>query len=84
MQVIEIDTPDVPTAVYVPGTVREDLAPLTARVAALEEAAGGGLGPDAAQDLIDTAVAAHAQSSEPHPAYDNLPSLSLIFENGLV
>lgn len=27
---------------------------------------------------------AHIQSSTPHPVYDDLPSLTLLFENGLV
>lgn len=27
---------------------------------------------------------AHVQASEPHPAYDDIPSLTLLFENGLV
>lgn len=36
------------------------------------------------QDMIDTTVAAHGQAAEPHTAYDDLPSLRLIFENGLI
>lgn len=36
------------------------------------------------QELIDTTVAAHRQSAQPHPAYDDIPSLTLIFENGLI
>lgn len=31
-----------------------------------------------------TALQAHIDSPTPHPAYDDLPSLSLLFENGLV
>lgn len=30
---------------------------------------------------IDAAIAAHAQAPAPHPAYDDMPSLSLIFQN---
>ena len=30
------------------------------------------------------ALAAHVLDTAPHPAYDDLPSLALIFENGLV
>jgi len=26
----------------------------------------------------------HVESNAPHPAYDDLPSLTLLFENGLV
>lgn len=43
---------------------------------------GGDLGP--VQDLIDESVATHAVDTTPHPAYDDLPSLTLLFENGLV
>ena len=35
-------------------------------------------------DLIEDAVTVHVEASEPHPAYDDLPSLSLLFDNGLV
>jgi hypothetical protein len=51
------------------------------RLAALEVASGD---PDAVQDLIDTSLDAHIQDARPHPVYDDLPSLSLIFENGLI
>jgi len=30
------------------------------------------------------AVVAHEADTTPHPAYDDLPSLAIIFENGLV
>ena len=39
---------------------------------------------EAIQDLIDTTVTGHVQAPEPHPAYDDLPSLTLLFENGLI
>jgi hypothetical protein len=32
----------------------------------------------------DAAVNAHINSSNPHPAYDDIPSLKLLFENGLI
>ena len=34
--------------------------------------------------VIDDHIAVHAQSATPHPAYDDLPDLVLIFENGLI
>lgn len=43
---------------------------------------GGDL--EAVQELIDESVGAHVNDATPHPAYDDLPSLTLIFENGLV
>jgi hypothetical protein len=32
----------------------------------------------------EAAIQTHVDSSTPHPAYDDMPSLSLLFENGLV
>ena len=31
-----------------------------------------------------SAIAAHIADETPHPSYDDLPSLGLVFENGLV
>lgn len=39
---------------------------------------------EAVQGLIDDTVEVHVQAVEPHPAYDDLPSLRLLFENGLI
>lgn len=45
---------------------------------------------DLARVITETAIATsgnlteHINSATPHPAYDNLPSLRLLFENGLV
>lgn len=36
------------------------------------------------QELVDATVTTHVNDLTPHPAYDDLPSLSLLFENGLV
>jgi len=36
------------------------------------------------QTMIDGTVQTHVSTPEPHPAYDDLPSLQLLFENGLV
>jgi len=34
--------------------------------------------------VVDAAIAAHVADTTPHPVYDdNIPDLSLIFENGL-
>lgn len=33
---------------------------------------------------VDTVIAPHVNSATPHPTYDDLPSLTLIFDNGLV
>jgi hypothetical protein len=37
-----------------------------------------------AAERIDDAVTVHALDPTPHPAYDDLPDLTLIYENGLV
>lgn len=36
------------------------------------------------QTMIDTTVQVHVVAPEPHPVYDDLPSLRLLFENGLI
>lgn len=38
----------------------------------------------ATTDYVDDAVTAHANAVEPHAAYDDMPSLTLIFENHLL
>lgn len=45
----------------------------------------GPVGPAGPPGSINTEVLVqHVSSDNPHPAYDDLPSLSLLFENGLV
>jgi hypothetical protein len=51
------------------------------RLLALEAASGD---PDAVQEIVDASVGAHIADTTPHPAYDDLPSLTLRFLNGLV
>lgn len=37
------------------------------------------------QNMIDASVSSHINDPEPHPAYDvDMPSLVLLFENGLL
>lgn len=93
VQVIELDdADDAPTVVYVPGTggsggiTEADLAEALEDYATtlyVDAAVAGGT-PDAIQELVDDAVAAHRQHPTPHPVYDDLPSLSLLFENELI
>jgi len=46
---------------------------------------GGVPGPPGANGAsADGAVALHIADTTPHPAYDDLPSMVLLFENGLV
>lgn len=45
----------------------------------------GGVPADQVQEMIDSALDDHINAVEPHPAYDiDMPSLKVIFENGLV
>lgn len=44
----------------------------------------GGLDQAFVQDVVDTSLAVHVADETPHPAYDDLPSLRLLFENGLI
>lgn len=50
-------------------------------IAILQGSSGGD--PGAIQEMIDTSVSTHVQTAEPHPAYDDMPSLTILFENGL-
>lgn len=36
------------------------------------------------QDMIDTSVNTHIVAPLPHPAYDDIVDLRLVFENGLI
>lgn len=36
------------------------------------------------QEMVNEAIDDHVNAPEPHPAYDDLPSLVLLFENGLI
>jgi len=45
---------------------------------------GGGMTEEAAQVLIDDNIGVHVNDTTPHPAYDDTPSLVLLFNNGLV
>jgi hypothetical protein len=56
----------------------------TEAISTLQEG-GGGLPPEEIQEMIDASVTAHVEADTPHPAYDtDIPSLSIIFQNGLV
>jgi hypothetical protein len=44
----------------------------------------GGVSQGLMQETITEAVQTHVEGSTPHPAYDDIPSLTLLFENGLV
>ena len=80
--VVHVDPPTVPAREMAPP------APATVVVLPVAGPAGppGPAGDDsvAVQELIDGAVDAHVGSTMPHPVYDDLPALSLLFENGLV
>lgn len=71
-----------------------DLGPVVGRVDALEASdasqnerililESGGQSPVAIQALIDSTVLVHIEDETPHPAYDDLPSLVALFQNGL-
>jgi hypothetical protein len=92
-QAVQISESDEPTPVFIPGG--GGLGPLTQRVTDLEtvddtqngrlsalELASGD--PAAVQTQIDESISAHVNAVAPHPVYDDLPSLTLLFENGLI
>lgn len=51
------------------------------RILAIEATSGD---PDAVGNIVNAALSVHVQAAEPHPAYDDMPDLALIFESGLV
>jgi hypothetical protein len=53
-------------------------------LAQLPASSGGGLDETEVQAIVDDSIEVHVVTPEPHPAYDDLPSLTLIFQNGLV
>lgn len=63
-------------------TLIEQVNQNSADIVDLKTVPGGDVEPIKA--LIAESVSAHEVDSTPHPAYDDLPSLSIIFENGLV
>ncbi len=43
-----------------------------------------GTDPEEIKRYVEEEVSAHVADPTPHPAYDDLPSLRLLFENGLI
>lgn len=82
--VVEIVTPGIPQVPSLGPRVtalEESDAEQDARLDALEVASGD---PDAVQELIDDSIGVHVAAAEPHPSYDDMPRLTLLFQNGLV
>lgn len=85
VQVVQVDR-SVVSVVTVPGasaTRVDDLLDVNAppAVAGLLERQGDGIVRPVTRDAV---LAPHIAAPEPHPAYDDLPSLRLLFENGLI
>lgn len=88
VQVVQLDAPSL-TVVPLPGadvtapTAIDDLTDVAAPPAAvgLLERQGDGIVRPVTRDAV---LAPHIAAPLPHPAYDDLPSLTLLFENGLV
>lgn len=94
---IEVDpgslepAPSDPTLYLTRGELGQPLGPASLGAngkvpAAQLPASSGGTGIDVeqAQELIDASVAGHVAAPTPHPAYDDMADLTLIFQNGLV
>lgn len=69
---------DAPAPIEV--TVEATAGPVTVELA--EVGLVGPIGPP--DESTADALATHLIDPTPHPAYDDLPSLTLLFENGLV
>lgn len=50
----------------------------------LQEGPKGDPGPAGSDADATELIAAHAAAPEPHPSYDDMPTLRYIFENGLI
>jgi hypothetical protein len=72
---INIPGPGDPSAVEVVDVSQDD---------GIVTVPSGGLDQAAVQDWIDDSITAHILDPTPHPAYDDGPSLLLLFENGLI
>ncbi|MER7433121.1 hypothetical protein ABT341_00175 [Pseudonocardia alni] len=64
---------DTAAPVYVPGTGGVSLTDVQAA-----------LQPYAKTVEVASAIGEHVSADTPHPVYDDLPSLTLLFENGLI
>jgi hypothetical protein len=49
-----------------------------------EYIAGEGANPAIIEEVVQVVVDRHVNNVNPHPAYDDMPSLRLLFENGLI
>jgi len=67
-----------------PSTLAPSAEPEAAWWAALEAVQAGSVDPDLLDEAVEARLAAHVDSPTPHPAYDEIPSLSLIFRNRLL
>lgn len=76
--------------VVTPGVAQVKITPTVAQVKVTGSGARGPQGPpgevttDQMDEAIGTALQAHINDPLPHPAYDDIPSLTLIFENHLI
>jgi hypothetical protein len=71
---IEVSAPSIPTFTVVP--IKGDPGP---------QGPQGEVGPQGpAGESGTVALETHIDSATPHPVYDDLPSLNLLFENGLI
>lgn len=67
-------------AAFEQNAIIDEVNRLTQVVIDLGDNTGGGGNPGD----IDDAIEAHVVDPTPHPIYDDIPSLNVLFENGLV
>jgi hypothetical protein len=80
---IEIVASNTSLEVVSPGSAEITLVPIKGDPG--PQGPQGEVGPQGPPGESGTeALQSHIESSTPHPVYDDLPSLNLLFENGLV
>lgn len=71
--------------ILVPAPTPVVVSPVTTNVTFTPSGGPGPVGPAGPVDEeTQAALEDHIAAEEPHPAYDDLPSFTLIFENGLI
>lgn len=79
--VVRVAPPALPTVTVAPPSSSSVVVPVQGPPGPTGPTGGD---PAVVQGMIDTAVQTHVVAPEPHPAYDDIPSLVLLFENRLV
>lgn len=76
--VVSVEIPNRPISVEAPPSTTQSVAVILG-----PPGPPGDLTAEEAEVIAEAAVLSHELAAEPHPAYDDMQSLVVIFENGL-